>query len=313
MDETLKNYIKSASDLVTTKQEIRAGFIAMALEKNRKAVPYINQARALRTAASLADSPAELLSLSVIRPALLTASGLSDKSLSHLTEDDKTLSIKGLIEEFLEPSGSQFIDELVYRFLLIKGDGLGGSMRNLAGYLAEQIFKSAVIASLNLMDIRFKWLSKKSKIWIEGDQDVSPEDVCGLHWNKTGPRTLVFNRNVPFVKKNIDLCLLSCEAEDVLSAVSSCDKYIALGELKGGIDPAGADEHWKTARSALERIASSFIQHNHKTSNFFVGAAIEKSMADEIWAWLQQGKLDSACNMTKKDQLASLCNWLVYL
>ena len=27
--------------------------------------------------------------------------------------------------------------------------------------------------------------------------------------------------------------------------------YLACGELKGGIDPAGADEHWKTAGKAL--------------------------------------------------------------
>ncbi|HAJ78349.1 MAG TPA: hypothetical protein DCO75_01135, partial [Fibrobacteres bacterium] len=29
-------------------------------------------------------------------------------------------------------------------------------------------------------------------------------------------------------------------------------------ELKGGIDPAGADEHWKTAKTAIDRIVSAF-------------------------------------------------------
>ena len=31
-----------------------------------------------------------------------------------------------------------------------------------------------------------------------------------------------------------------------------------FGELKGGIDPAGADEHWKTGNSALVRIRKAF-------------------------------------------------------
>ena len=39
--------IKSADDLVTSRQETRAGFIAMALEKNYIAVPYIEEAKAL--------------------------------------------------------------------------------------------------------------------------------------------------------------------------------------------------------------------------------------------------------------------------
>jgi type II restriction enzyme len=35
-------------------------------------------------------------------------------------------------------------------------------------------------------------------------------------------------------------------------------RHISCGELKGGIDPAGADEHWKTAVSAFRRITTSF-------------------------------------------------------
>jgi type II restriction enzyme len=55
-----------------------------------------------------------------------------------LTEDDKTLAIRGLIEKFLEPAGDGFVDELIYRYLLIKGDALGGRIRNLAGLLGER-------------------------------------------------------------------------------------------------------------------------------------------------------------------------------
>lgn len=81
------------------------------MEKNYLAVPYIEEAKALKALANKVKKPKELLSIQDIRVGLLTASGLSDKSLNYLTEDDKTLAIKGLIEEFLEPAGDNFIDE----------------------------------------------------------------------------------------------------------------------------------------------------------------------------------------------------------
>ena len=80
-----------------------------------------------------------------------------------------------------------------------------------------------------------------------------------------------------------------------------------MGELKGGIDPAGADEHWKTARAALDRIRSSF----KKVYIAFIGGAIEKAMAEEIYSQLQTGMLDYAANLTNDNQLSSFCDWLV--
>ncbi len=77
-----------------------------------------------------------------LKVGLLTASGLSDKSLNYLTEEDKTLAIKGLIEKFLEPAGENFIDELVYRYLPIKGDALGGKARNLAEHLVNEALRT---------------------------------------------------------------------------------------------------------------------------------------------------------------------------
>ena len=87
-------------------------------------------------------------------------------------------------------------------------------------------------------------------------------------------------------------------------------RYIALGELKGGIDPAGADEHWKTARSALVRIRRKFQEQDLYPMTFYAGGAIEKKMAGELWAQLQGGILDNAANLTNDDQFSSLCSWL---
>lgn len=84
-----------------------------------------------------------------------------------------------------------------------------------------------------------------------------------------------------------------------------------LGELKGGIDPAGADEHWKTANTALERIRNSYKNTGYTIMTSFVGAAIEKSMADEIYKQLTDGLMSNAANLTDTNQLVEYCNWLL--
>ena len=124
---------------------------------------------------------------------------------------------------------------------------------------------------------------------------------------------LIYNLKVPLFGNNVDMCLFDCSHEEYSSkdVHDNISKYIALGELKGGIDPAGADEHWKTARSALERIYKAFSKRNKYPKLIFIGAAIEARMAKEIWSELKENKLANAANLTKSDQLASLCNWFV--
>jgi hypothetical protein len=314
------SFVKSADDLVTSRERTRAGFIAMALEKNYIAVPYIEEAKALKALAKKVKKPIELLKEQDVRIGLLTASGLSDKSLNYLTEEDKTLAIKGLIEKFLEPAGEHFIDELVYRYLLIKGDALGGKARNLAGTLGERKFLRTLLSVMNLAGISYKWRDSETKTWMDKNaDDVAIEKrINALQWIKKGKsRLLVMNIAVPAVKKNVDLSIIEGDVADLKkgkdSIIHQADKFLALGELKGGIDPAGADEHWKTANSALIRIRNSFDIINHKPKIFFIGAAIEKSMANEMFEELQTGVLGNAANLTDDEQLTEICNWIVHL
>jgi len=112
----------------------------------------------------------------------------------------------------------------------------------------------------------------------------------------------------------IDICLLNCNHQQISPAIYKIPNlYIALGEIKGGIDPAGADEHWKTAKTALSRIWKAFYQVDLSPHTFFVGAAIEKRMTEEIWSDLEEGKLSNAANMTNDHQVDSMCNWLINL
>jgi len=68
-----------------------------------------------------------------------------------------------LIEKFLKPAGIDFIDELIYRFLLTRGDTLGGSMRNLAGSLGERKFNRTLISTLKIQGKKIFLASFKVK------------------------------------------------------------------------------------------------------------------------------------------------------
>jgi len=312
------NSIKSAEDLVTSREQTRAGFIAMALEKNYMAAPYIEEAKALKTLSAKVKKPKDLLKIKDLRVGLLTASGLSEKALNYLTEDDRTIAIIGLIEKFLEPAGESFADELVYRYLLTKGDALGGKARNLAGTLGERKFLRSLLSVFNISGTKYQWKDTETNTWLEKPNDDAgiEKRIASLYWKKNNrDRLLLLNIKVPVVNKNVDMVLLNGKPIDPLRGESSIiktnEKYLALGELKGGIDPAGADEHWKTAKSALIRIRNAFTKIYLTPKTFFIGAAIEKSMAIEIFDELQSGILTNAANLSNDEQLTEMAKWIL--
>jgi type II restriction enzyme len=309
-----RHYLTSSADLITPYIATRAGFVQMALEKNRKATPLVAEARSLKSRAAVAKTPEELLDIPDIQPAMLTASGISDKATSHMQPEDKTTAIRGLVKNFLEPAGSVFAEELVFRFLLTRGDTLGGSMRNAAGALAQRKLSRAVISSLRLARQRYYWLHSKTGTWVEGQPDDADVEIYlkGLAWSRRdSARTLIYNLLLPLTKNNVDMCLFNCtHAAFSRETVKMPHAYLAFGELKGGIDPTGADEHWKTARSALHRIQGAFAENGLKPKSFFIGAAIEAKMAEEIWKLLSSGQLDNAANLTNDQQLDGIARWL---
>ncbi len=312
-----KNHLKSYEDLITPYEETRAGFIALALEKNRTATPFVEEAKALKVFASRAKTPKELLEINEIQDSLLTAAGVSDKAKAHLREEDKKEAIKGLIENFLEPSGNSFVDELVYRFLLTRGDSLGGRMRNLGGKLGEWRFTRILISTCSVSGVDFEYLDSERKGWKSPNNGIEIErQLKGLHWVSHGnERTLIYNLTVPTVEKNVDFCLFDCSPNELGRSKDSAhhkpEKYLALGELKGGVDPAGADEHWKTANSVLDRIRTAFSNKSCFPKTFFIGAAIEAAMAQEIYQQLEDQTLSNGANLTNEAQVVSLCDWLI--
>ena len=74
-------------------------------------------------------------------------------------------------------------------------------------------------------------------------------------------------------------------------------------ELKGGVDPAGSDEHWKTATQALNRVrtASRRTGRNVPPLSFIATILVER-VAREALQWLETGKLKSVYNLTKIEE-----------
>lgn len=197
-------HLSGRADLITDPKEIRSGFVALALERNRQATPFVEKARALKVLSMKARTPRDLLKIDGIQSALLTASGYSNKAIRHTDEISKREALQGLIDTFLEPAGSDFIEELVYRFLLTSGDSLGGSMRNIAGKLAERKLTRSIISALSITQTDFQWLDNISKTWIAANNDEADIELNlkALSWeNNSGNRTLIYNRTIPLVKK----------------------------------------------------------------------------------------------------------------
>lgn len=162
MSAAYLEHLTASSDLRTPYEAVRAGFIALALEKNRRATPFVDQARALRHLASKAKSPSDLLDNAELLPALVAAAGVSDKAAKHLTTMHKREAIRGLLREYLEPAGPDFVEELVFRFLLNRGDTLGGSMRNVGGFMAQCKLTRCLLSHLTLAKHDPLWLNNSN-------------------------------------------------------------------------------------------------------------------------------------------------------
>lgn len=315
----VNKFITSAESLVTTHEQTRAGFLAIALEKNRIGDTYVKRALAFKAMVIHTTSPDNFLNMPQIRPFMLTAAGLSEKSLQYLNEEDYKIVIKELIDKFLKPAGNAYIDETIYRFLLTKGDAVGGTMRNKIGVMGQEKLIRCILSCMNVRGMLYNWYDE-DRTWHKAPSDDSEIEkrIKALHWkNASGEeRILGFNMTISTVKKNVDICLFAADTVTFNQgkiAKTKPELAIMLGELKGGIDPAGADEHWKTANTALDRIRISYANIDKSVLTSFVGAAIEKAMAIEIYEQLLSKTMANAANLTDTNQLVEYCNWLLDL
>ena len=291
-------FVKTPHDLVTASSATQLGFLDQAFRKAKVAESFVKEARTLYMNLQELSDTTNLLTENSLLPQLMTAAGFSDKAKGYFSKDELVEALSDMLARIKGNDPTSWQQEIVYRYLLTCGDALGGSMRNIVGAYAQKKFCNTILENLRHNNVPVKISSSpKGKT-----QKIS--------WGK---RALVFDKRLPAVKKNIDVILLdkhdlTATDKDLLAQHTAC---LACGEIKGGIDPAGADEHWKTACSSLERIRSTIGKSCPPL--FFAAAAIVEAMAEEIFDQLQDGRLTHAANITIQEQLDDLASWLISL
>lgn len=193
-------------------------------------------------------------------------------------------------------------------------------MRNHVGMIAQKRLIRKILSMLTASNKCYSILTKNNKAknkWesqcYERDYN-NAEDITAIAWGALfKSRLLFFNTKIPLVNNNVDICLFNGTISQFPDIVDCPERTIMLGELKGGIDPAGADEHWKTGNAALGRIRKAYNSSNISVLTSFIAAAIEVKMAKEIWQQLENGVLSNAANITADKQLTMYCDWLINL
>jgi len=308
-------HLTSATDLVTTHEETRAGFVELALERSRQATPLVEEARALQDAVRRAAAPLDLFDIPGIETGLLIAAGIAEKALPRLREDDRTEAINNLIKHHLEPAGDKFLEELVFRFMLHRGESLSESMRNIGKVLAQRRLTRAIISALNVAGVPYRWRAKPAS-WVDmADDDSEIErSLQGLTWGSgQRARTLLYNLNVPVVGSVVDFVLFAAGPQLVIqSGYAEYNMFLILGELKGGADPASGERPFGMS-GALNRYRLAFEETPYMPMLIFIGAAIDEYTAMEVWEQLETDKLANAANLSRHEHLNAIARWLVML
>lgn len=205
-------------------------------------------------------------------------------------------------------------------FMANLGDALGGSFRNEIGRLAmisvlrpliEHLWQNGQLKSLtfslrtNLIPGKFR--QQKQIVYIKPEIDMI-EFLNELEAKFVKYQEIQLENGVSLmIDKKIrwrDESGKSFEASSDLHGLQQSDRphtaVLWAAEVKGGADPAGSDEHWKTASRALNRILEAAKKSGHpKPPLSFIGTTIVPSVALEIRAWIKRGDLVSAYNLTK--------------
>jgi hypothetical protein len=294
------NFVQTVNDaqaLVTTRNDVVAGFRWQADEKARRANEFHAVALHFNDCAGRITRVDDIIADARLLQFALGASALSAKGARQLGRDVCRQIIESTIDLQRLTDGT-YVAELEPRYLLTCGDALGGSMRNAIGQRAQNKLSNYVCQYL-----------AEGQIAALVERNNGGK-ITKIRWRN---RILVFDRKPKFIGKNIDFILLD-SVSYTPATLEAPDKLLACGELKGGIDPAGADEHWKTAQAALDRVRRAFEERNTISPGlFFVGAAIEQSMAAEIFAQLANRTLTAAANLHHQEQLTELTKILTDL
>ena len=287
--------VTKASDLVTSKEATVDGFSWQANEKVNRADTFISHADYFVKNASKIKNVNDVRKDKILTEFFIAACMLSKKSLSHLTLEIQNNIINKLVD-FSKLTEAKYVRSLEQRYFLTSGDSLGGTMRNVIGQSAQNKLTESIVA-------RLETLNKEPQRVLN-----STNKTVAIWWED---RRVIFDKKPKFIDQSVDIIVVKGESADT-GFLEKPEDHVCCGELKGGIDPAGADEHWKTAKTALERIATSFEEKGlNKPNLVFLGAAIESAMSIEIYNLLQSGWLSGAANINYADQFNEIVDLII--
>lgn len=231
-----------------------------------------------------------------VRPFMLRAASFSGKSLKCYSEEAKIAAIGKLLKS-LSGSVEEKKDKLANLLRINEGETRNGVVKNKFAKAGERKLVREILAALRRRGITYH-------VRREGDR------VKSVSW---AGRCLLFNFT-PFTERNLDILLVAADgdAEARTLARAGASSWLAFGELKSGVDAAGADERWKTASGMIYRTRRK-LRGYASVPIFFAARTIQRIMAKEIRADLKSSKLACAANMTKPDQRTDLADWLTGL
>ncbi|GIK28487.1 MAG: hypothetical protein J5J04_17190 [Anaerolineae bacterium] len=238
-----------------------------------------------------------------------------DKALRIAQHLNRTVS--GLVSES-NLHGPRRHLELMYSNI---GASLDGSWRNEVGRLAYSSIVTPVIAHLHhvgkLQGFEYKL---KGNLLLGGDEDADSSETIfevaeGLDEQELSTLLLrleeervvyraVNLKNGNQVLLNRQITWYSADKKfkigpDLLTqTTSSSIPWVA--ELKGGADPAGSDEHWKTATQSFNRIREAADATGRPQPMLtFIATILVTRVAQEIALAIDRGELTSVYNLTK--------------
>lgn len=308
----MNRHIPDMNSLITTKEQTQNSLINTVKEKQKILNEFHKDIAKVKEKLSQIQSVNELKNTEELFPILLIAAGVSEKSIPQLSPESK----EGIINSFIKTINDEnFREKIFYNFILMKGDALGGSIRNQIGTTGEEKFVSTLIRELRNEDIDFFCIEKTNKKW-QKNSYKNIVDIQGLYW-KIGEkeRLLFLRKKLPLISKNVDICLCNSNMteyrqKDILRNIH---KVIMVGEIKSGADPAGADEHWKTANTALKRVREGYSDNTHRVLTSIIANAITQHMAKEIYEQLHSCVLDGVANLNNESQVTEYCKWIISL
>lgn len=225
---------------------------------------------------------------------IIGATMLSQKSLQHFSESELKKYIKSNIN-FDRINEQNYLNELERYYLMSAGESIGGKIRNIVGKKGNDIFINYIKEYLDNNNISYSVIEKNENV-----QKIYTDELV-----------ILFNKKPNFIGKSVDFMVLK-KYQDGTYDIEDHNQYISAGELKSGIDPAGADEHWKTAATALKRIHQGFVKKGVDSPNiFFIGGAISRHMAGEIIHYIENNKLKYAANLNYKKQMQNIVEHLL--